>query len=119
MKYAFLSDIHSNLAALNEVVKDMKGKAVKIVVLGDIVGYGPKPSEVVEWVRSNADAVIQGNHDYSVYRRYYLVKCKCSLCSTLDKKDFEQRSAQLPCFFTSEIPVEHRGKEVADSSWQS
>jgi len=42
MKYAFLSDIHSNLAALNEVVKDMKGKAEKIVVLGDIVGYGPK-----------------------------------------------------------------------------
>jgi putative phosphoesterase len=66
MKYAFLSDIHSNLAALNEVVKDMKGKAEKIVVLGDIVGYGPKPSEVLEWVRSNADAVVQGNHDYSV-----------------------------------------------------
>ncbi|MEM0118421.1 MAG: metallophosphoesterase family protein [Conexivisphaerales archaeon] len=66
MKYAFLSDIHSNLVALQAVLNDLSGRADRIFVLGDIVGYGPQPSEVLEWVRSNAAASVQGNHDYAV-----------------------------------------------------
>lgn len=66
MRLAFLSDIHSNYIALKAVEEDLADKVDKIYVLGDIVGYGPQPSEVIEWVRKNAEAVVQGNHDYSV-----------------------------------------------------
>ena len=35
-------------------------------MLGDLVNYGPNPSEVIEFVRANAAVVIRGNHDHSV-----------------------------------------------------
>lgn len=34
-----------------------------ILCLGDVVGYGPNPNEVAEWVRLHADVVVRGNHD--------------------------------------------------------
>ena len=57
MRYLILSDIHSNLTALDAVLAAAKGRWEKAVCLGDIVGYGPDPNEVVERVRS-LDAVV-------------------------------------------------------------
>lgn len=64
MLYAIVSDIHGNLAAWNAVLADLTAmKAEKIICLGDIVGYGPQPSEVLESVYRHVDAFVMGNHD--------------------------------------------------------
>lgn len=64
MKYAVISDIHSNLDALGRVLKEIDGIGVdKIVCLGDIVGYGANPNECVEVVREGNIESVMGNHD--------------------------------------------------------
>lgn len=65
MKYAILSDIHSNLEALEAVLADMKHQHIHHgVCLGDIVGYGPDPSECLEIVRKLKWPTVRGNHDH-------------------------------------------------------
>lgn len=64
MKYALVSDIHANLAAWNAVLLDIRSVGVdRIICLGDIVGYGPQPLEVLESLYSNVDHFVLGNHD--------------------------------------------------------
>jgi predicted phosphodiesterase len=61
---AIISDIHGNLEALTEVLKDIKSqKITEIYCLGDIVGYGPNPCECIDLVRKNCQVTILGNHD--------------------------------------------------------
>jgi predicted phosphodiesterase len=64
MKLGIISDIHSNLEALETVLKKLEREKVEeIVCLGDIVGYGANPNECCELVRKNCSVVILGNHD--------------------------------------------------------
>jgi len=62
MRMAILSDVHANLTALDAVLADV-GEVDAIRVLGDIVGYGPEPDEVVERLRSVGATGVCGNHD--------------------------------------------------------
>lgn len=64
MKYAVISDIHSNLEALHKAMSIIDERKVdEIICLGDVVGYGASPNECVEIVRSRCSAVVLGNHD--------------------------------------------------------
>jgi diadenosine tetraphosphatase ApaH/serine/threonine PP2A family protein phosphatase len=65
MRYLILSDIHANLEALDAVVKAAPRSAFdRLLILGDIVGYGADPNAVVDYVRElQPDAAIRGNHD--------------------------------------------------------
>lgn len=65
MRYLVLSDIHANLEALDAVLAAAPRSAFdRLLVLGDIVGYGADPNAVVERVRALVpDVVIRGNHD--------------------------------------------------------
>lgn len=63
MRYLILSDIHANWEALEAVLAAARGAFDEIVCLGDIVGYGPDPNPVVDWVRSNVSCIVRGNHD--------------------------------------------------------
>ena len=66
MKIIILSDIHSNLDALQAVVGNLP-KYDELWCLGDIVGYGPQPNEVIEKLRElNPTTVLMGNHDDAV-----------------------------------------------------
>jgi predicted phosphodiesterase len=62
MRIAVLSDIHSNLAALEAVLGSM-GTVDAVWHLGDVVGYGPEPDGVVERLRDVAAVGVRGNHD--------------------------------------------------------
>lgn len=64
MKIAVLSDIHSNIQALKEVVNEvLKDGVKKFLFLGDFIGYYYYPAEVLDLV-SKLDAIfIQGNHE--------------------------------------------------------
>ena len=67
MKIAVVSDIHSNLEALTEVLKEIESiKVDAIYCLGDIVGYGPQPNECIDLIKSVTDKVVVGNHDSAV-----------------------------------------------------
>jgi predicted phosphodiesterase len=62
MRLAVLSDIHANLAALNAVRDDLP-EVDETWVLGDIVGYGPQPNEVIRVLQEMAARSVMGNHD--------------------------------------------------------
>ena len=63
MRYLILSDIHSNITAMEAALAAAEGRWDKAVCLGDLVGYGPDPNEVVDRVRALAATTIRGNHD--------------------------------------------------------
>ncbi|HEY8644254.1 MAG TPA: metallophosphoesterase, partial [Gaiellaceae bacterium] len=64
MRIAVISDIHSNLHALEAVLTDIDAEAPdEIWCLGDVVGYGPRPNECADIVRERAAVVLVGNHD--------------------------------------------------------
>lgn len=62
MKVLILSDIHANYPALEAVLNEEKGYD-KLIFLGDVVDYGPHPKECLEFIKSNADYYVMGNHD--------------------------------------------------------
>lgn len=63
MRYLILSDIHSNLEALEKTLERATGLYDQALCLGDLVGYGPDPNPVIDRVRALATSVIRGNHD--------------------------------------------------------
>jgi predicted phosphodiesterase len=63
---AILSDIHTNLPALEAVLRDVEqSKAGRIVFLGD---YGASPEECVTLVRKHGGECVMGNHDLAIKR---------------------------------------------------
>ncbi|MFC1515047.1 metallophosphoesterase family protein [Candidatus Omnitrophota bacterium] len=66
MRIALLADIHSNLEALSAVESKIKKLSPdKVICLGDIVGYGPRPNECIDLVRANSWQTVCGNHDWA------------------------------------------------------
>ncbi len=67
MRCAILADIHGNLAAFQAVLGDIeeRGGADEIWCLGDIIGYGPDPSECIELLRRYDHLCVAGNHDWA------------------------------------------------------
>ncbi len=67
MKYALLSDIHSNLHALDACLAHAQTRGVdRYAILGDLVGYGAFPSEVVtrcQALQTGGALVLRGNHE--------------------------------------------------------
>ncbi|MEA3402864.1 MAG: metallophosphoesterase family protein [Armatimonadota bacterium] len=64
MRYAVLSDIHSNLVALEAVLADLAEEAIdRYLCLGDIVGYGARPNQCCDLIRELDAVSIRGNHD--------------------------------------------------------
>ena len=70
MKLALISDIHANLQALEAVFKKIETLNVDMIVaLGDFVGYGAQPNEVIDLVKKYVDITIIGNHDAAVLNK--------------------------------------------------
>ncbi len=67
MKLAVIADLHANLTATLAVHADIRRRGIRdIWVLGDLVGKGPRPKEVVDWVQAHASMVVMGNWDARV-----------------------------------------------------
>lgn len=67
MRLAILSDIHGNLHALTSVWADVQTQSPDAVMcLGDLVGYGAYPNEVIDFVRDQQMPVLMGNYDDGV-----------------------------------------------------
>jgi putative phosphoesterase len=69
MLIALISDIHSNLEALKAVWREVKS-ADAVLCMGDLVGYGASPNEVVDFVRKQMERrtflCVRGNHDNAI-----------------------------------------------------
>ena len=82
MRYALVSDLHANEQAWKTVLLDIRSLRVDIVIcLGDVVGYGPNPAEVLESAHANADYLVMGNHD-------------AALCGKIDADCFTDRARE-------------------------
>jgi len=80
MRALLISDIHANLQAL-EAVLEAAPAHDEVWNLGDVVGYGANPNEVVERVRQLGGTIVRGNHDRA-----------CSGLDSLD--DFSESAAE-------------------------
>ncbi len=67
MRAAIISDVHSNLAALETVLSIIEAEQVdELWCLGDLVGYGADPERCVEILMDRCDVTLAGNHDLVV-----------------------------------------------------
>lgn len=75
MLYGIISDLHSNLEALNAVLEHAENLGVqKYICLGDVVGYNANPKEVIDKLKElKPVAVIKGNHDEYVSQEEELI----------------------------------------------
>ena len=88
MRYLVISDIHGNLPALAAVLRDCPPETYdRVLVLGDLVGYGAEPGEVIDRVRSLAPhVVVRGNHDKAV-------------CGVMDLLAFNSHARATPAVY--------------------
>ena len=66
MKQIILSDIHANIEALTSVLLAAEKEGEITYCLGDIIGYGPNPSECLEVMRHYSPLIVMGNHETAV-----------------------------------------------------
>jgi predicted phosphodiesterase len=65
--WAILSDIHSNFEAFRAVMDDIDQLDVdRVIILGDIVNYGPQPIECIDMARFFGNVVLLGDHDQDI-----------------------------------------------------
>ena len=100
---AIISDIHSNLEALQAVLEDIEKRGIqRIVCLGDIVGYGPNPRECLDLIMERCEACVCGNHDVAVFYEPYSFNL----------------GAERAAFWTRTCLEEEPNKEIRDRRWQ-
>lgn len=101
--FAIISDIHSNLEALNAVLADIDSRGIsEIVCLGDIVGYGPDPRECVDIVMERCKFAICGNHDQAVFCEPYNFNV----------------GAERACYWTRQVLEDEPDKALRDQRWE-
>ena len=78
MKYALISDIHANLPALDAVLADIDARTDVDATfhLGDLVGYGPWPNEVIDRIAERGIPGTAGNYDSTVATDYKHCGCQ-------------------------------------------
>jgi predicted phosphodiesterase len=97
MRIALFTDIHSNLPALEAVLKDIENrKPDAVYCLGDLVGYNIWPNEVINAIRKRGIPTIAGNYDFGIGRRSD--DCGCAY-----KTDKEKEMGAVSISSTNEI----------------
>ena len=96
MRIAVISDIHSNVYALDKVLVDIQKRNIDMIVCtGDLVGYATRPNEVIETLKKEKILTIMGNYDEAIGN----LKIICG-CDYPDPKDAEK--AGLSMHFTGQ-----------------
>lgn len=93
MRYLIFSDIHANLEAFETCKALAQGKYDEVLCLGDLVGYGPDPNDVIEGIRGIAKMIIRGNHDKAC-------------CGITDAEDFNTLAKQATLWTRGELTPE-------------
>jgi predicted phosphodiesterase len=89
VRYLIISDVHGNWEALRGVLNHVRRKRYdRLIFLGDAVGYGASPNQVLSWLRSLGPppVVVRGNHD--------------RVCAGLDSAEYFNRYAREAALWT-------------------
>lgn len=101
--FAVISDIHGNLEALEEALKDIDRRSIKqILCLGDIVGYGASPRECLDRVIDRCEFSLCGNHDQAVF---------------YEPTNFNV-GAERAAYWTRQVLEEEKNKGKRDRRWE-
>lgn len=105
---AIFGDIHGNSSALNAVLDDIDSRGFKhLYCLGDLVGYGTFPNEVIETIRERDIPTIMGNYDQGVGNNSD--DCGCAYKTEIAKQLGQQSIAWTNANTTDENKVFLRG----------
>ncbi len=118
MAHAVISCLHANLAAFEAVLDDIDQQGITtITCLGDLVGYGPQPNEVVDLIRQRSIPTCQGCWDEDIIEG--LNACECSYPSQLAERRGHQahhwtaeRLTQENKAFLAELPLTLRKEQL-------
>jgi putative phosphoesterase len=89
MRVAVFGDIHGNVTALDAVLADLTRQRVeRSYCLGDLVGYGPFPNEVIDRIRAAGAPTIMGNYDDGV--GFDREECGCAYRDADDRQRGDQ-----------------------------
>ena len=97
MKLLVISDVHGNFDAL-KALSDRENYD-KMVFLGDAVDYGPEPGQVLDFLKSNSDVNIMGNHDNAVLTGS---SCNCSFDMT-ELSDYTRENITMKLLSKSDM----------------
>jgi putative phosphoesterase len=97
MKLLVISDVHGNFDAL-KALSDRESYD-KMVFLGDAVDYGPEPGQVLDFLKSNSDVNIMGNHDNAVLTGS---SCNCSF-DMLELSDYTRENITMKLLSKSDM----------------
>src|SRR5271166_2157798 len=98
---AVITDIHGNLPALKAALARIEELGIERVFCGgDLVGYGPHPSEVCALISERDIPTIYGNYDYAIARD--LEDCGCAYVTPHDR-ELGQRSVAWTLEHTDEV----------------
>jgi predicted phosphodiesterase len=101
--FAIITDIHSNLEALETVLADIDARGIKnILCLGDIVGYGANPKECIDLIMERAEVCICGNHDAAVFYEPFNFNI----------------GAERACYWTRQMLEDEPSKPLRDRRWE-
>lgn len=102
MRIAIIADVHANLAALETVLRHAEKEQAlgQVWCLGDIVGYGPDPSQCVELVSRHARHCLVGNHDLAAIGQ-------------LDTADFNVAAAAAARWTSEQLTPQHKAHLAA------
>jgi predicted phosphodiesterase len=95
MKFGIISDIHSNLESFIAVLNYFEKNSVdKIVIVGDVIGYGPDPVECINLANESGEIILKGNHeegilknDFSRFKKYAMISLEWTIKEIGEKID--------------------------------
>jgi len=114
VKIAIFADVHSNIYALEAVLKDVETRKVdSVIAAGDLVGYAPFPNEAIGLIKSRDIPCVQGNYDDSI--GFSRLACGCDYKSEVAQRLGEQsiawtkaNTSELSKEFLRRLPKEIR-----------
>lgn len=115
MRYGIFADIHGNLEAFQEALKFYERESIdRYIFLGDIVGYGANPNEVINLLKNLNAVCIAGNHDLIMVDKldleYFSDNAKISLIWT--KKQLTEDSLNYLRMFKTSYEVDELSPEI-------
>lgn len=114
MKIGIIADIHANLAAFTATLEDLAAQNVQeIISLGDNIGYGPDPEQVVDTLLDHNVLSVLGNHEYALQSDRYLQKLNPSpRKSLLLNRDLLSEENLVHCVNLPQVLLRHGARFV-------
>lgn len=114
---AVLSDIHSNIDALDAVLTDAaQWDCRAFVCLGDTIGYGPEPAACVERIREISAATVLGNHELMFVVREQLTHLPKSLEVPMCRAAEQLSAAQVEWLAELPFTAQYQGVTLSHGS---